>query len=153
MQNTKTSVSEAAGQIYKNLKMGESALLDLLPKAENDRLRAEMIQHLEAYQQASERAKALLDERHEEAKEAGAFAKLSAKMGTMLNTAMDSTSSHIAEMIIEGSTMGITDHTRILHELERSDLNSEPDLAAVRDLAKDVIALEEAQIEKMKVFL
>lgn len=152
MQNTKTSVSDAVSQVYKNMKMGESALLDLLPKVHDETLREEMIAHLEGYQRFSDEAKKMLDEEHREAKDASIFTKMSAKMGTAMNTMMDSTASHIAEMIIEGSTMGITDHTRILHELERSDCE-DPNYEAAKRLAKDIVSFEQTQIEKMKAYL
>ena len=153
MQNTKTSVSDAAAQIYKNVKMGESGLLDLMPKVENGDLRADMLRHLEGYRRFADEARALLSAEHKEAKEAGVVARLSAKMGSAMNTMMDSTASHIAEMIIEGSTMGITDQTRILHELDRTDPEGDPNYGAVRDLAAEIVGFEEAQIEKMKAYL
>ena len=152
MQNTKTSVSDAAAQIYKNMKMGESSVLDLLPKVKNEQLREEMILHMEGYQRFSDRAKGMLNAEHREAKDAGIIAKVSAKMGTAMNTMMDSTASHIAEMMIEGSTMGITDHTRILHELTRGE-SKDPNRDGVLGLTKDILSFEEAQIEKMKRFL
>jgi len=153
MQNTKTSVSDSAAQIYKNMKMGESSLLDLMPKVKNEQLRAEMVTHLEGYQAFADRAKEMLDAEHKEAKDASLFTKMSAKMGTAMNTMMDSTASHIAEMVIEGATMGITDQTRILHELERTDESEDPNHSAVLQLTRDILSFEEKQIEKMKKFL
>ena len=150
MQKPITNASDAAAQIYKNVKMGESGILDLMPKVKNERLRAEMVTHLEGYQRFSDEAKSLLGKEHREAKEAGVVARLSSKMGSALNTMMDATASHIAEMIIEGSTMGITEQTRIFHELERSD---DPDREVVTNLAKGIVAFEQAQIEKMKRYL
>lgn len=50
MEQTKTRVSDAAAQMYKNMKMGESALLDLMPKVQSEKLRGDMIKHLEGYQ-------------------------------------------------------------------------------------------------------
>jgi len=154
MQATTTSVSDAAAQIYKNVKMGSSSITDLLPKVTDERLRAEMMTHLEGYERFASEAKALLDAEHKEAKEASAFTRISAKMGTAMNTMMDSTASHIAEMLIEGSTMGITDQMRILHELDRgAKAEDDPNYKKAMRLAADVISFEEAQIEKMKKYL
>ncbi len=150
MQKTVTCASDAAAQIYKNVKMGESAILDLMPKVENEKLRSEMVTHLEQYQQFADEAKQFLDAEHREAKEAGIVARLSSKMGSAMNTLLDATTSHLAEMMIEGSTMGITEHTRISHELERSD---DPNREAVDRLAKDVVSFEQKQIERLKQYL
>jgi hypothetical protein len=56
-------------------------------------------------------------------------------------------------MMIEGSTMGITDQTRILHELMRTGESKDPNHESVLGLTKDILSFEEAQIEKMKRFL
>ena len=153
MQQEKTTVAEASGQIYKNMKMGESGLLDLLPKVKDESLRGDLVAHMEGYQRFADEAKTLLDAEHREAKDSGIIAKVSAKVGTAMNTMMDSTASHIAEMMIEGSTMGITDQTRILHELMRTGESKDPNHAGVLGLTKDILSFEEAQIEKMKQFL
>ena len=100
----------------------------------------------------ADHAKDLLDTEHRDAKEAGVFAKMGSKMGIAMNTMMDSTTSHIAEMIIEGSTMGITDNTRILHELERSEC-SDPQYSAACGLASQIVSFEEKNIETMKHYL
>lgn len=152
MENMKTSVSDAAGQMYKNMKMGESALLDLMPKVQNEDLRGDMVAQIEGYQRFADDAKELLDTEHREAKEAGVFAKMGSKMGIAMNTMMDSTTSHIAEMIIEGSTMGITDNTRILHELERTE-SKDPQYSAACGLASKIVSFEEKNIETMKHYL
>ena len=153
MQQAKTTVSEASAQIYKNMKMGESGLLDLLPKVHDERLRGEMVEHLEGYQRFADEAKALLSAEHKEAKDASLFTKMSAKVGSAMNTMMDSTPSHIAEMVIEGSTMGITDSMRILHELQRSDSNTDPNYEAACKLSAGIVSFEEKQIGKMKKYL
>ena len=153
MQDTKTSVSDAAAQMYKNMKMGESAILDLMPKVHSETLRGDMVAHLEGYQSFAERAKALLDAEHKEAKDANLFAKASSKMGIAMNTMMDSTASHIAEMLIEGSTMGITDQMRIIHELERTGENGDRQMEETLCLAKEIVSFEEKNVEKMKEYL
>lgn len=152
MEKVKTSVSHAAGEIYKNMKMGESSILDLMPKVTDEGLREDMLKQLEGYRRFSDDAKELLDSEHREAKEASVFAKMGSKMGIAMNTMMDSTSSHLAEMIIEGSTMGITDQTRILHELEEVD-KDEPHYSEVIDLTKKIISFEQKNIEIMKTYL
>ena len=153
MEAVKTNVPHALSQIYKNMKMGESSILDVMKKVEDPALRADLLAHLEGYQGFSAEAKELLKDEKTEAKEENAFTKLMAKMGVTINTMMDSTSSHLAEMVIEGSTMGVTDTTRILHELETVTDASDPDYEKAVSLAKRIISFEEKNIEKMKPYL
>ena len=95
----------------------------------------------------------LSDAEHKEAKDASVFTKMSAKVGSVMNTMMDSTPSHIAEMVIEGSTMGITDSMRILHELQRSSCTDDPNYEEACRLSAGIVSFEEKQIGKMKKYL
>jgi hypothetical protein len=76
------------------------------------------------------------------------MAKMGVKMGVMMNTMMDNTSSHIADMMIQGATMGITDTTKLVRENENSSCSEE----AIA-LAKKIIKYEEESIERLKEFL
>ena len=69
-------------------------------------------------------------------------------MGINMNTMMDSTSSHIAEMMMEGYTMGITDMTKDIREYENTKA-SESSLK----LARDIVSYHEECFKKMKSFL
>ena len=72
--------------------------------------------------------------------------RMGAKMGIAFNTMLSVTTSHIAELMIEGSNMGITDTTKLLNNYKTEDSD------AVR-LAREVVAFEERNIEIMKGFL
>ena len=82
----------------------------------------------------------------EDAKEENFITKMSAKMGTAFNTMMDDSPSHIADMMIQGSTMGITDMTKKLSELDEAD-------AGAKELAEEYIGCEQKHIESMKKYL
>jgi hypothetical protein len=74
--------------------------------------------------------------------------KFWATVGMKMNTLIDSSQSHIAQMMIEGSTMGVTDTTKVIHEYEGN-----PECRDVLDLARDIVKFEEQNIEDMKKFL
>ena len=71
-------------------------------------------------------------------------AKMGAKMGMVMNTMLDTTTSHLAEMMINGATMGIID-------LEKK-LNDGGDGEAER-LARDVLRFEKETAERLSTFL
>ena len=71
-------------------------------------------------------------------------AKMGAKMGMVMNTMLDTTTSHLAEMMINGATMGIID-------LEKK-LNDGGDGEAER-LARDVLRFEKETAERQSTFL
>ena len=135
-------------EIYKNTKMGADAIISLLPHVKDDGLRSAMTMQLDGYEKYAARAAQALQERGLVAKEENLVARVSARMGMAINTMLDSTTGHIAEMMIEGSNMGITDMTKLLNDYE---CKAEGE-AAVR-LARDVVRFEERNLETLKPFL
>ena len=135
-------------EIYKNTKMGADAIINLLPSVKDDGIRSAMTRQLDGYEKYAARAAKHLEGAGVTPKEENWFARLSARIGMAFNTMLDSTGSHIAEMMVEGSNMGITDMTRLLNHHE-SKGNAEE---AVR-LAHEVVAFEQHNLEVMKRYL
>ncbi len=136
------------GEIYKGSKMGADAIINLLPHIKDDELRSAVTAQLDGYEKYAARAAAALCERGIEAKEENIVTRMSARMGVALNTMIDSTTSHIAEMLIEGSNMSITDMTKLLNDHTARGTGKQ----AVA-LAREVIAFEEENLERLKQYL
>lgn len=148
MQNDNGATKRFLDALYKNVKMGADSIIDLMPKVEDENMRAEMTAELEHYEGFAKEIRTLLFEDGLEPKDEGLMAKMGVKMGVMMNTMMDNTSSHIADIMIQGATMGITDTTKLVRENENSSC-SEAALA----LARRIIKYEEDSIERLKEFL
>lgn len=134
--------------IYKNVKMGSDALLTLLPKSEDDKMITAMTTQLNGYEKFAAEAEKQLAPLGIKPKEEPMMKKMSARMGINMNTLVDATSSHMAEMLIKGSTMGITDMTKKVREFEGDGC---PEQAL--KLGRELITFEQNNIEKMKEFL
>ena len=147
-QNTITATKSFLDELYKNVKMGADSIIDLMPKVSDRGLREEMTSELEHYEGFAKEIRAILFEDGEEPKEESFMEKLGVKMGVMMNTMMDDTTSHIAEMMIQGATMGITATTKLIRENENTPCSEEA-LA----LARRTVEYEEASIERLKDFL
>ena len=144
--------TEAWKQIYKNMKMGADSLLDIMGKVKDETLRVTLTKHMEGYLSFAENAKSHVKEASEEAKEENILTRMAAKMGMAMNTVVDSTTSHLAEMVIEGSTMGVTEMTKILNSIERTE-SEEKDFSEAKTVLKEIIAFEEKNIARMKAHL
>jgi hypothetical protein len=81
-------------------------------------------------------------------KEENMLVKMSAKAGIMMNTITDSTSSHIAEMVIEGLSMGIVDTTKRIREAEKNGCDEK-----VLKIGHELISFQEKSVDEMKKFL
>lgn len=134
--------------IYENVKMGADSIINLLPKVEDSRLKSDMSVQLSGYEKFATQARNELKELGVEAEEKGFMTKTMAKVGMELNTMMDASLSHIAEMMIQGSNMGIVEMNKCLNTCERCGCED----GAVK-LARDIIEFEEQNLERMKKYL
>ena len=135
-------------EIYKNAKMGADSIIHLLPHIKDDNLRSLVTQQLDGYEKYAARAAEALGARGIAAKEEKLLTRLSARMGVAINTMMDESGSHIAEMMIEGSNMGITEMTRLLN-----DQRMHGDAKEAARLAEEVVRFEERNLELLKRYL
>ncbi len=136
------------GEIYKNAKMGADAIIHLLPRVKEDALRSLMTQQLDGYEKYAARAGRELEELGGTPKEENILTRWSSRLAISFNAMMDSTTSHIAEMMVEGSNMGVTDMIKLLNAYGASD-----QVAAATRLAREVVAFEEHNLELLKHFL
>lgn len=134
--------------MYKNVRMGADSILDIMPKVANEELRTELTSELERYGEFSKEIETAFLDAGEKVKDEGMLAKLGTKMSVAMNTMVDSTTSHIAEMMIQGGTMGITDATKLLREYENTSCSEE-----ALNLARRIIKYEEETVERLKEFL
>ena len=144
-QKEKITTKDLYQEIYKGCKMGADSLVNLLPKVTDEGLRSEITAQLERYETFASAARENLFDLDVSPKEENPIAKISAKMGVMMNTMLDATSSHIAQMIIEGCSMGITELLKVVHAYGTKD--------EAEQLARDVISFEESCSENMKKYL
>ena len=76
------------------------------------------------------------------------MAKAGSKIGMAMNTMNDSTTSHLAQMVIEGNTMGITELTRLVREHENTSCSE-----STITLTRDAIRFLEVEVERTKEYL
>ena len=150
MPQVKTKITRAVllDDLYKNLKMGTSSTTDILGRVKDPDLRAEMTKTIDGFEGLASRTSKLMIEAGITPKEENMFTKAGAKIGMVMNTATDSTSEHLAEMMIQGLTMGVTELYRDIGEAEEVGISGE-----ALSLAKDALSFEEKAVEKFKTYL
>ena len=150
MPQVKTKITRAVllDDLYKNLKMGTTSTTDILGRVRDPDLRAEMTKTIDGFEGLASRVSKLMIEAGITPKEENMLTKAGAKIGMVMNTATDSTSEHLAEMMIQGLTMGVTELYRDIGEAEEVGISGE-----ALSLAKDALAFEEHAVEKFKTYL
>ena len=144
----KTATKEFLGDLYKNIKMGADSIVNIMPKVEDGALRQELTAQLNRYEEFAKEIGGMIYDEGGTPEEEGMMAKMGAKLGMAMNTMMDSTASHIAQMMIEGATMGITENTKLIREYENKHC-SEKSLS----VARKTVRFMEDSVERMKKYL
>lgn len=144
----KSKDSELLQDIYSNVKMGSESIINLLPKIKDDDMKMLMTNQLDQYERYAQNVKNQLVSLGVEPKEPNVMSKLGAKIGMEMKSMQDSTTSHMAEMMVQGFTMDVTDLLQKVSVYEKM-----PECRNSVSLAKEIVAFEEKNIEKMKEFL
>ena len=147
-KDNKSANAELLDKMYKNVKMGSDSMINVMSRVSDEGLRRELTSQLAKYEDYSKLVSQMIYDRGGKPKEENIVTKLSAKMGMAMNTMIDSTTSHIAQMVIEGATMGMTDMTTTLREYENTNCSED-----TLRLARDIATFEDNSIEKLKKFL
>lgn len=132
--------------IVENARMGADACGQLLEKAEEEGIRGELIREREDYERAARDAEAQLERRGVQPHPKGAMARMGMWMGMQFNTMMDASEAHLAELTIQGASMGVVEITKAR--------NDNPDASEeAQGVAARLIADQQAAIDRLKAFL
>lgn len=139
--------TELLNFIYQNSEMGVTTLEQLKEIVKGDDFRKKLKEQLHGYRDFHERARKLLNENGMDEKEVGTASKLSSYVMINMKTILDKSDSHIAEMIIQGSNMGIIDGIKKINQYEKE---AEREIV---NLMKKLVTFEEKNAEIMKEYL
>ncbi len=146
MSDTEKQDKQLLSELYRSTQIGAESINSLISETSDPALKTELSNQLCGYQKLSKRAHQMLEKRGGRAEETGKMKTMGIHTGIKLNTLIDKTSSHLAEMAIEGSTMGIVDTTKQLGDFSGASQN-------VRQLGNEVVAFEQQNIETLKRYL
>ena len=132
--------------IVENGRMGADACGQLLERTEDDQIRGELLREKGDYEAAVRDAEAQLRAQGIHPQPKGPMARMGMWMGMQMNTAMDASAGHIAEIVIEGATMGIVELTKARNDNPDAD-------AEAQGIAANLIARQQESIDRLKNFL
>lgn len=135
-------------QLYKDSDTGYDAISILMPKVSDRHLKHDMALHMDGYKHFSSLAKAKLEDAHRTPKKESAVMRVPARVGMVMHTMFDTTPSHMAELMINGSNMGILAMQKNLNRLRETGGAEEAE-----DICKKVIDFEKDNIKRMNQYL
>ena len=145
---TITKEAEMLESLYKNVKMGSDSIIKLMDKVSGEDFKAALTKQIDGYEKIAERIRKHLCSMGQRAKEENIMVKLWSSVGMAMETMTDSTDSHLAQLVAEGSSMGITDSIKLLRDYENTSVSEEA-LA----FAREIIKFEEHNLEVAKSFI
>ena len=128
--------------------MGSDSIIKLLGKVSDGKFKTDLTDQLDGYEGFAAKAKDRLKSLGCEAKEENVMTKMWSSIGMAMSTLTDSSDSHIAQMVAEGSTMGITDGIKLLRDYENTNVSE-----GALKLVRDVIGFEERNLERAKSYI
>ena len=137
---------EVLAEIYRNAQLGLTSIADILPEVEDAKIREELLYQHEEFEKISTKALVLAKDKSIELKEPNAFKKAMMWSSIKMSTITDATASHIAEMMLQGSVMGIS----ALRKSQGEVCDGDEDILA---LLNEFIDLEEDFEKRWKAFL
>lgn len=141
-----TPDTELLNNIYKNAEMGRDGLYFVIRKTDDPQFRKVVETQLMEYQSIMDEAEEKLQQVGETATGNGTMSKMMVRMTAGRKTAQDNSPSALADMLIQGSSMGVT---KIAKQISRYRSTDDEYLQLADRLQKT----EENNIQQMKQYL
>lgn len=139
--------SELLAEIYRNTHYALESISDILPETEDEAMCEELKKMHDGYERISGRAAQLAKDGGMELKEPGPFKKAMMWGSIKMSTLKDDSREHIAEMMTQGTVMGIT---ALMRSISDCDENCNPE---IRQLAEELLGMEQDYEKKLKEYL
>lgn len=133
--------------VHKNAEMGKGTIPKVLELVKEPKLRQVLSRQLTEYGDIAARAATAIRRRGGQPEDPGQLSEAMSGLALRAKTMGDRSPSHIAEMMIQGSTMGTVQMTRRIHGLK-----DRGDQEAI-GLAEQLLKTEESNIQQLKGFL
>ena len=138
--------AELLNFIYQNSQMGVDTINQLIDIVEDENFKKQLRSQLNEYKEIHSAAKKALNENGYDEKGIGTLEKIRTYLMINMQTVTDKTSSHISEMLLIGSNIGVINAVKNLKKYK----NSESD---VYKLMERLLKFEENNIQQLKEFL
>lgn len=132
-------------ELNKGACMGMDAIDFIIDKVEDEALQKELKSQYREYKEISEKIHKIYPDAKKEPHETSTMNKAMTWYGIEMRTLTDKSTSKIAELLLQGTNMGIIEGRKLLNN---KDINEE-----VNDIIDEYVAMQEKAVEKLKDFL
>lgn len=133
-------------ELNKGACMGRDAIHFVLDKVKDDNLKKELTNQYNKYKSISDRICEIYPEyKVDKPHETNVMDKVMTWFGVEMKTLNDDSTSKIAELLLQGTNMGIIEGRRLLNHKETNE--------EVNKLVQEYVDMQEDAVEKLKTFL
>ncbi|MCI9010360.1 MAG: hypothetical protein HFE27_04200 [Clostridia bacterium] len=132
---------EILAEVHRNCQLAIQSISNILPEVDDSDVKEELLRQHEEYEKICGKASILAKDKNIELKNPSPIKKAMMWSSIKMNTIKDNSRAHIAEMMTQGTVMGITSLKSSL-----GDMSSEGD-DEIEQLARELLQSEE-QFEK-----
>ena len=145
MENKKNEIN-VLDELNKGACMGKDAIHFILDKVKDEALKEELNNQYRKYNEISDKINNIYHKyNNDKPHETGAMNKAMTWWGIEMKTITDHTTSKIAELLLQGTNMGIIEGRRLLNHKTTND--------EVHSLVQEYVDMQEQAVEKLKAFL
>lgn len=133
-------------ELNKGACMGCDAIHFILDKVEDDALKNELNNQYNKYKEILDKIHKIYPEYSDnKPHETNTMNKVMTWYGIEMKTLMDNSTSKIAELLLQGTNMGIIEGRKLLNHKETND--------EINSLVQEYVDMQEQAVEKLKTFL
>ena len=137
--------ADFAAELYRGAKMGVESIDALLDKTDG-KMKEQLVREQGEYNKFEQKALDYMSRNRIKPNNEGKLKDMMAKIGVQMNTAVDSSPSHIADILIQGNSMGIVGITKTRNSHKSAD-------GELCGLADELINMQQNNIERLKAYL
>ncbi len=137
---------KAINDIYKNAHIALQSISDLIPAVEDDDIKNELREEYEGYEKVIGKISTFMAENGVEPKDINPLKKAMMWSSIKMKTLFNSSKNQVAEMMINGTVMGINELTAMKNESTNLD-------EGVLTLLEELLSLEEKYEQELKKYL
>ena len=133
-------------ELNKGIKMGMDSISNVSEKVQDDRFKKDLKYQYDEYNKISNEVNNSLRDYDDFPKELNPMQKAMGWMGVEMNTLADKSNSKIAEMMIQGTNMGIIEGVKLLNQNPEADIE-------VKNVLNKFVKFQENTVEQLKKYL
>ena len=147
MEEIKKS-EEVLAEVHRNCQLALESITDILPEVDDTDVKEELLKQHEEYERISSKAAILARDKNVELKNPGPIKKAMMWTSIKVNTMKDDSRAHIAEMMVQGTVMGITALKTTLSQMSDTYADTE-----IKALAEELLHAEEGFEKSWKTLI